>query len=150
MENQNDSFDLKSDLEFDFNEFLQKYQYRNPLVLYCYFKDIYRELSLDNEGINFDNFREYINLPKFISKNLFRVFLSDSNDRICYKEFLIKMIQLYEGEFLELTKIIFKFLDFDDNGKINYNDVKQILILSLNSENQMDHIFNFIEKNIEP
>jgi hypothetical protein len=143
----NDSFSLKSELEFDFNEFLKKYQNNNPLILNYYFKDIFRELSIDNEGINFHNFREFINLPEFISKNLFRV-LSNGNNIIPYKDFLIKMNHLYEGEFSKITKIIFNFLDFDDDGKINYYDVKQILILSFNSKNQMDHIFNFFEKNL--
>jgi hypothetical protein len=134
-------------LEFDFKEFLEKYQINNQLILDYYFRDIYRELSIDNKGINFYNFREYINLPEYLSKNLFRVF-SDNNNIISHNDFLTNINLLYEGEFLQLTKIIFKFLDFDGDGKINCNDVKQILILSLNSKNQMDHIFNFIEKNI--
>jgi hypothetical protein len=144
----NDSFFIKSELEFDFNEFLQKYQKNNPLILNYYLKDIFRELSNDNEGINFYNFREFINLPEYISKNLFRI-LSNSNNVISSKDFLVKMNNLYEGEFSQLTKIIFDFLDFNEDGKINYNDVKQILILSLNSKNHMDLIFSFIEKNLD-
>lgn len=144
---ENNSFDEKSDLEFDFNEFLKKYQNDNPLILNYYFKDIYRELSNNNEGISFESFREYVNLPKFISKHLFRI-ISNCKEKISNKDFLINMNHLYEGSFLQLIKFIFNFIDFDNDGSINLYDVRQILILSLNSENQNDSIFNYIDKNV--
>ena len=134
---------------FDFDEYLSLNQFGNLSILERFLKDIYRELSTSIEGITLDTFREFISLPSYISDKIFNVFNKNNKKNLGLNEFLSGMTSLYNGDFIQLTKFIFDFYDFDKDQKIIYEDVKQIQLLILPSEHHKDEIFECINDSLD-
>jgi len=134
---------------FDFDEFLANNQIDNLALLERFFKDIYREISDQKEGINNKTFREFINLPSYISDKIFQVFDKNNLKFLNLADYLKGMRSLYNGDFLQLTKFIFDFFDFDRDGKIIYEDVMQIQLLILPSEHHNEEVFNSINESLD-
>lgn len=134
---------------FDFDDYLSLNQFGNTLIIERFLKDIYRELSTTNEGITLDTFREFISLPSYISDKIFNVLNKNNKKNLGLNEFLSGMTSLYNGDFIQLTKFIFDFYDFDKDEKIIYEDVKQIQLLILPSEHHKDEIFECINDSLD-
>lgn len=65
--------------------------------------------------------------PFFISEKLFQSFDCDDDDKLNENEFIIGLSKLYLGTFEETAQVIFNFLDYDKDKKINKEDVKLML-----------------------
>jgi len=140
---------FENDEIFDFDEFLNKNQFHNPHVMERFLKDIYRELSISKKGITLKNFREFIALPSYIADKIFNIFDKNNSRTLNYFDFFRGMITLYNGDFQQLTKIIFDLYDFDKDGKIIYQDVLQIQLLILPSQHHSEEIFKCINDSLE-
>lgn len=141
-----EKFDDKE--SFDFDDFLSNNQFNNLLIMDRFFKDIYRELSDANKGICLETFREFITLPSYISDKIFHCMDKKNNKHLSLHEFLEGMKSLYNGNFEQLTKFIFEFYDFDRDGKIIYEDVKQIQLLILPPQYHSQEVFDSINDSL--
>lgn len=65
--------------------------------------------------------------PFFISEKLFQSFDCYDDDKLNENEFIIGLSKLYLGTFEETAQVIFNFLDYDKDKKINKEDVKLML-----------------------
>lgn len=140
---------FKNKESFDFDEFLANNQFENTSILERFLKDVYRELSNSKDGINKDIFREFINLPSYIADKIFNSMCKTNNKLLGLNDFLNGMKSLYNGDFLQLTKFIFDFYDFDKDGKIIYEDVKQIQLLILPSQYHNEEVFESIKDSLD-
>ncbi len=87
------------------------------------------------KGINRITFAKYFELPGIINDRLFAVFDKNKNDHLDSSEFINGMLMLYTEGFVQLTKFIFDFYDFDKDGKISKEDVRVVLsYIPLNSQ----------------
>ena len=106
-----------------------------------YLKDVYTDLYgrvIENKndpkekqvkqmGVTKSVFDKYYELPGIIGDRLFRVFNKSNRDYITLKEFSSGMKNLFCEDFDKTSKFIFDFYDYDNNGKINKEDIKAIL-----------------------
>lgn len=134
---------------FDFDDFLSNNQFPNLVIMDRFLKDIYRELSTNKEGVSIEIFREFINLPSFIADKIFKVLDCDKDNYLNSSEFLKGMREFYNGDFQKLTKFIFDIYDFDKDGKLFYDDVKQIQMLILPSQHHNDEVFKCINDSLD-
>ena len=145
----NETFENQENQDtFDFDEFLHLNQFSNLTILQRFLKDVWRELSTE-EGINLDTFREFICLPSYISDKIFNLFDKNKKKFLGLNDFLRGMLILYNGKYNELTKFIFDFYDFDKDGRIIYEDVKQIELLILPSQFHNDEVFECINNTLD-
>ena len=72
-------------------------------------------------------FYDYLKLPAFIADKVFRSFSKISSEGLCKEEFFDNLVKLYTGSFEDIVSLIFNFLDYDKNGKINKDDIKIFL-----------------------
>ena len=89
------------------------------------------------KGLSKIVFNSYYNLPGIIGERLFKVFDTNSNDSIELNEFVDRMKTLFYEEYEKNTKFIFDFYDFDNDGKINKEDIR--VVLSYITLNYTDH-----------
>ena len=128
-------------------EFIEFSSIRNTLCLSdtnlftLYLKDVFKDLIDRSEsnkkyGISFITFLDYVKLPSFIAEKLFNAFDKDCDTYLNLTEFTEEMYYLFFGNFKQTAKIIFNVFDFDNDGEINYGDVKILLShLPLKSDN---------------
>ena len=86
-----------------------------------------REVLNRRKGITKLTFINYYDLPGIISDRLFSVFDKNHNDYLAPKEFIEGMNILFSESFHSLAEFIFKFYDFDHDGKITKEDVRVVL-----------------------
>ena len=127
MDKKNDS------TKIDLGDLLKEYQESDPSTLQNYLAEIWVDLARRSKdpvkGIEKLTFRNYFELPGIIADRLFAVFDRDSNGFLDHGEFIYSMKILFaQGEtFQTLAKFIFRFYDFDKNGKIDREDVRVVL-----------------------
>ena len=120
-------------VKIDLGELLKEYQESDPSTLQNYLAEIWVDLARRSKdpikGIEKLTFRNYFELPGIIADRLFAVFDRDSNGFLDHGEFIYSMKILFaQGEtFQTLAKFIFRFYDFDKNGKIDREDVRVVL-----------------------
>jgi len=86
-----------------------------------------KEKSVKLKGLSKIIFNSYYNLPGIIGERLFKVFDTNSNDSIELNEFIDQMKTLFFEEYEKNTQFIFDFYDFDNDGKINKEDIRVVL-----------------------
>ena len=106
-----------------------------------YLKDVYTDLygrvienkndpkekQVKQSGVTKSVFDKYYELPGIIGDRLFRVFNTSNREYITLKEFSSGMKNLFCDDFDKTSKFIFDFYDYDNNGKINKEDIRVIL-----------------------
>ncbi len=90
-------------------------------------RDLAKRSNEKKKGINKITFAKYYELPGLINERLFQVFDRDNNGFLDGKEFINGMIILFTESFNTLTKFIFTFYDFDQDGLITREDVRVVL-----------------------
>ena len=119
--------------KIDLGDLLKEYQESDPSTLQNYLAEIWVDLARRSKdpikGIEKLTFRNYFELPGIIADRLFAVFDRDCNGFLDHGEFIYSMKILFaQGEtFQTLAKFIFRFYDFDKNGKIDREDVRVVL-----------------------
>ena len=104
------------------------------------FNDLSRRVENRNQDkISFETFSLYLQTPIFISNQLFNSFSKEEDDFITKEEFISNMVELYCGEPETKLNLYFKFLDINNDGLINAEDI--IIIL---------YQFHFILSDSEP
>ena len=106
-----------------------------------YLKDVYTDLygrvienkndpkekQVKQNGVTKSVFDKYYELPGIIGDRLFHVFNKSNREYITLKEFSSGMKDLFCDDFDKTSKFIFDFYDYDNNGKINKEDIRAIL-----------------------
>ncbi len=90
-------------------------------------RDLAKRSNEKKKGINKITFAKYYELPGLINERLFQLFDRDNNGYLDGKEFINGMIILFTESFSTLTKFIFTFYDFDQDGLITREDVRVVL-----------------------
>ena len=86
-----------------------------------------KEKQIKYNGITKSIFDKYYELPGIIGYRLFRVFNKKNREYINLNEFSSGMKNLFCEDFDKTSKFIFDFYDYDNNGKINKEDIRAIL-----------------------
>ena len=86
-----------------------------------------KEKQVKYNGITKSIFDKYYELPGIIGDRLFRVFNKKNREYINLNEFSSGMKNLFCEDFDKTSKFIFDFYDYDNNGKINKEDIRVIL-----------------------
>ena len=106
-----------------------------------YLKDVYTDLygrvienkndpkekQVKQQGVTKSVFDKYYELPGIIGDRLFHVFNKNNREYITLKEFSSGMKNLFCDDFDKTSKFIFDFYDYDNDGKINKEDIRVIL-----------------------
>lgn len=119
------------------------------------YESLKKESDNSKEGINFPIFRNFINLPLFLSKKIYL-----SIDDIFFGKvknlnkdaFISLMSAIYFNTLSDFEIFLFNFLDFDHNGTINVNDVKLIAYnfhYTINNDYEINSNFNQTKKIID-
>ena len=85
------------------------------------------ELAIKPKGLSKVIFNSYYALPGIIGERLFNVFDTNLSGSIELNEFIEGMQTLFYEDYEKNTKFIFDFYDFDNDGKINKEDIRVIL-----------------------
>ena len=119
-----------------------KYLVEDLAPFEAYLKDIWTDLyrritknkndpkeisAIKLKGLSKIIFNSYYNLPGIIGERLFKLFDINSNGSIELNEFVDSMKTLFYEDYEKNTKFIFDFYDFNNDGKINKEDIRVIL-----------------------
>ena len=85
------------------------------------------ELSIKPKGLSKVIFNSYYALPGIIGERLFNVLDTNLSGSIELNEFIEGMQTLFYEDYEKNTKFIFDFYDFNNDGKINKEDIRVIL-----------------------
>ena len=104
-----------------------------------------KEKQVKHNGVTKSIFDKYYELPGIIGDRLFRVFNKKNREYINLNEFSSGMKNLFCEDFDKTSKFIFDFYDYDNNGKINKEDIRVILSYitlgdDVNSKNPMKNL----------
>ena len=115
----------------DLVDLIKDFQIKDLSTFSRYLIEIWKDLavrsSTGGKGITKLTFINYYDLPGIISDRLFSVFDKNHNDYLDPKEFIEGMNKLFSESFHSLAEFIFKFYDFDHDGKITKEDVRVVL-----------------------
>ena len=132
----------KPNEKIDLNSLTKKFLVEDLGPFEAYLRDVWTDLysrvnknrndskekaPIKLKGLSKIIFNSYYNLPGIIGERLFKVFDTNSNDSIELNEFVDNMKTLFYEEYEKNTKFIFDFYDFDNDGKINKEDIRVIL-----------------------
>lgn len=99
-----------------------------------YLAEVYKDLSnrslgskKGNNGVTKLIFVEFMKIPIFICEKLFFSFDRDKNGFLNFNEFVINLVQLYNGSFNQTARLIFNLLDFEQNGLLSKHNSRLIL-----------------------
>ena len=99
-----------------------------------YLAEVYKDLSnrslhlkKGNNGVAKLIFVEFMKIPIFICEKLFLSFDQDKDGFLNFNEFVINLVQLYNGSFIKTARLIFNLLDFDQNGLLSKSNSRLIL-----------------------
>ena len=124
---------LKDEMNLNFTKFISPYLIKEKQKNYFeeYLKEIAKELisrSHKKKGISKYIFSKYFELPGLISRRLFTVFNNNEDEEYLSQEnFVENMLKLFTGDFNDLSNIIFKLIDFKNDGYISYDEISMIL-----------------------
>ena len=117
--------------KINLNDITNQYEVKNVEAFSQYLKQVWKDLSgrtnEAKEGIDKITFQKYYELPGLISERLFSVFDSSGNGYLSLNDFINNMLTLFSSNFEKLLQFIFKFYDFDNDGKITKEDVRVVL-----------------------
>ena len=117
--------------KINLNDITNEYEVKNVEAFSQYLKQVWKDLSSrskgEKEGIDKITFQKYYELPGLISERLFSVFDSSQSGFLSLNDFIYNMLTLFSSNFQKLIEFVFKFYDFDNNGKITKEDVRVVL-----------------------
>ena len=125
---------LKEEISLNFTKFISPYAINKCKKKY--FEEYLQEISKDlisrshkKKGISKYIFSQYFNLPGLISHRLFIVFNNNESDKeyLSSDNFIDNMLNLFAGNFNELSNIIFQLFDFKNDGNITCDEISIIL-----------------------
>ena len=128
--------------KIDLEDLIKTFKVTDKDAFKLYLKDIWNDLSQRNlekniAGISKITFSSYYDLPGIISDRLFNVFDSSNLGFLKSTDFINGMTTLFCEEFEVCCPFIFKFYDFDNDGKISKEDIRIVLsYVSLSQEIQ--------------
>ena len=125
---------LKEEISLNFTKFISPYIISKSEKKYFeeYLQDISKDLislSHRKKGISKYIFSKYFELPGLISRRLFTVFNNNNSEEeyLSSDNFIEKMLDLFAGNFSELSNIIFKLFDFKNDGNVTCDEISIIL-----------------------
>ena len=137
---------LKEEISLNFTKFISPYIINKHEKKYFeeYLQDISKDLisrSHKKKGISKYIFSKYFELPGLISRRLFIVFNNNRNEEeyLSSDNFIDNMLDLFTGNFDEISNIIFKLFDFKNDGIITCDEVSIILSYIPISHNNYDN-----------
>ena len=115
--------------KINFNDVLSEYEVKNVEGFSQYLKQIWKDLNsrTENEGLDKITFQKYYELPGLISERIFSVFDSSDSGYLSQDDFISNMVTLFSSNFEKLLIFIFKFYDFDNDGRITKEDIRVVL-----------------------
>jgi len=127
--------------KIDVEELMKDFKIQDTEAFQIYLKELWKDLSQRSEdkskGINLVTFNSFYDVPGIILDRLFNVMDKNKNGYLCSNEFSDGMILLFSSNFESLVEFIFKFYDFDNDGKITKEDIRTVLsYIPLNSTNK--------------
>ena len=125
----------------DFEQMTKNLRVSNAEAFTVYLKDVFTDLygrvtqnkndpkekQVKYNGITKSIFDKYYELPGIIGDRLFRVFNKKNREFIGLSEFTSGMKNLFCEDYEKSSKFIFDFYDYDNDGKINKEDIRAIL-----------------------
>ena len=91
----------------------------NNVILVNFLNYVYDFLSSSREFIDLLTFHNFINYPFTISEKLFNSFTKINSKKQTQKVFSKKISTLYNLTIEKIIKLLFRFLDFYNDGKIH-------------------------------
>ena len=127
--------------KIDVEQMTRKLRVENAEAFALYLKDVFSDLygrvtenkndpkekQVKINGITKSIFDKYYELPGIIGDRLYRVFNKKKREYIGLSEFTSGMKNLFCEDYEKTSKFIFDFYDYDNDGKINKEDIKIIL-----------------------
>ena len=127
--------------KIDFEQMTKNLRVNNAEAFTIYLKDVFTDLygrvtenkndpkekQVKYNGITKSIFDKYYELPGIIGDRLYRVFNRKNREYISLSDFTSGMKNLFCGDYEKSSKFIFDFYDYDNNGKINKEDIRTIL-----------------------
>ena len=127
--------------KIDVEQMTRKLRVENAEAFTLYLKDVFSDLygrvtenkndpkekQVKINGITKSIFDKYYELPGIIGDRLYRVFNKKKREYIGLSEFTSGMKNLFCEDYEKTSKFIFDFYDYDNDGKINKEDIKAIL-----------------------
>ena len=117
--------------KINLNDITSQYEVKNVDAFSQYLKQVWKDLSgrtqENKDGIDKITFQKYYELPGLISERLFSVFDTSNRGYLSLNDFIDNMLILFSSNFEKLLEFIFKFYDFDNDGKITKEDVRVVL-----------------------
>lgn len=119
----------------------------NNVILVNFLNYVYDFLSSSREFIDLLTFHNFINYPFTISEKLFNSFTKINSKKLTQKVFSKKISTLYNGTIEKRIKLLFRFLDVDNDGKIHVEDVKFLfkyfhIMYDMKNKQEMKYIIN--------
>lgn len=130
----------------DLNSFLSHISPFKTSYLSRYLKDIFREIG--NGHIIKSDFREYMEIPVFVSDKLFCLFDEDNDGILSLKEFVNGFIKVCNGSPSDIIEFVFDLCDLNKDGYIISSDIRLILIYLSKHLFNKGFITNFDESKI--
>ena len=124
---------LKEEISLNFTKFISPYilSKKQKKFFEEYLQEISKELisrSHKKKGITNYIFEKYFELPGLLSHRLFKVFNNNQDKEYLSEDnFIENMLNLFTGNFNELSNIIFKLFDFKNDGNITSDEISIIL-----------------------
>ncbi len=144
---------MKKEEKIDADKIIQNYKVTNVNAFTSYLREVYFDLakrsSDPKKGIDKSTFNSYYKLPGIIGDRLFHVFNNSKTGFIDLEEFIYNMKTLFCSSFDEISKIIFKFYDFNNNGEISKEDIRIVLsytTLNIEEIEESSKEFNYNER----
>ena len=117
--------------KINLNELIGDYIVENQPAFQSYLRQVWKDLSGRSEdkdkGVNKITFSKYYELPGIISERLFSVLNTNKTNFLNCNDFIDGMITLFSGDLDKLIQFIFKFYDFDKDGKVSKEDIRIVL-----------------------
>ena len=125
----------------DLEQMTKNLRVNNAEAFTIYLKDVFTDLfsrvienkndpkekQIKHNGITKNIFDKYYELPGIIGDRLYRVFNRKNREYISLSDFTFGMKNLFCEDYEKTSKFIFDFYDYDNDGKINKEDIRAIL-----------------------
>lgn len=83
--------------------------------------------QLYQQGLTFRVFMNYFNIQSFIGEKIFNLFDNDNDGLLSKNEFIKGFTTLYQGDFKEVSELVFAIFDFNKDERIIRKDVELLL-----------------------
>ena len=104
----------------------------NQINLKKYLVELYHDLShfssKEENGVSYETFIYFLNMPYPISSNIFKLLDKDKNNYLNIEEFVLGLYDIYgANSFSKLSNFVFNLYDTDRNGLVSKEDIHLIL-----------------------